>query len=781
MPGLNTIDGINSGLNTAEIVDALLTFERRNIAFLETEQSEKTNSISALQALQAKFLALNSELTRLSRSSTFESYSAQVSDETVLSAAVSGKVGTGSYDIEVLSLARNHQLASQGFGDESLASFGTGIISLSIGGGSTQAITIDAANNSLVGIKKAINDADAGVRATIINDGSSANPYRLVLSANQTGAANSISITASLTGGNNLDFVTSSFDSPETIGMDAGSTSQVTLGAAASYTGSQNKIYTFSVAGSGSQTVGTDTITINWTDGTDSGSFDVTAVDTEVALTGTGSDGLTLSFAAGTLTAGDTFQVGTFSPILQAASDARISIGSSGGSGSPILVTSTNNRFDSLIGGLSLTLHRETVSGQTVTINTDLDVSGVRSSINDFITRYNDVQDYIDEQNTWNQDTNEVGVLYGDFSLRMMQNSLRGVLSSAVSGLEGKYRSLYALGIHTTANGTLTLVSSSRLEEALNNNLDEVVRLFTSSGNSSSSFIEFMSLTVESKPGENYAVDITQAATSGWFQGAGITDPITTPLTLNSTNNQLKLIVDGLTSEDILLAQKTYSSSSELVSEIQDKIDADASIGDRGVTVEWVDSGSGTGYLNLVSSAYGSTSKVELVTSVGNSAYTALGLATGTGHTGDDVAGTINGEEAEGKGQFLTGKEDNETTDGLKLRITLDASQVTSAVEGTITVTQGLAAKLTDLINSFTRSSEGLFDRKVTACQSQIDTLQARINEQTELLEMRRESLLRKFYDMETALGQLGATGSFLTSQLAGLNANWGFNNSQSS
>ena len=154
-------------------------------------------------------------------------------------------------------------------------------------------------------VKKAINDADAGVRATIFNDGSSANPYRLVLSANQTGAANSISITASLTGGNNLDFVTSSFDSPETIGMDAGSTSQVTLGAAASYTGSQNKIYTFSVAGSGSQTVGTDTITINWTDGTDSGSFDVTAVDTEVALTGTGSDGLTLSFAAGTLTAGE--------------------------------------------------------------------------------------------------------------------------------------------------------------------------------------------------------------------------------------------------------------------------------------------------------------------------------------------------------------------------------------------------------------------------------------------------------------------------------------------
>ncbi len=781
MPGLNTIDGINSGLNTAEIVDALLTFERRRVVFLEQEQYEKTNIISAMQALQAKFLALNSELSKLSRSSTFESYTAQVSDETILSATVKGRVGVGSYDIEVLSLARNHQLASQGFGDESLASFGTGIISISVGSGSTHTVTIDANNNSLVGIKRAINDADASVRATIINDGSSSNPYRLILTANKTGAANGISVTANLSGGGNLDFVTSSFDSPETIDMNSGSSSAITLGATASYTGSQNKIYTFTVAGSGSQTVGTDTITINWTDGTNSGSFDVTAADTEVALTGTGSDGLTLSFGGGTLNAGDTFQVGTFAPVLQMASDARISIGSGGGSGSPIIVTSETNKFDSLIGGLSLTLNRETSSGQTVTINTDLDISGIRNAINQFITRYNEVQDYIDQQNTWNQDTDEVGVLYGDFSLRMMQDSLRGVLSSVVSGLEGKYTTLYALGIRTLADGTLRLVNSSRMEEALENHLDEVIRLFTSSGNSSSNFIEFVFSAVESKPGENYAVDITQAATHGRFQGAGITDPATTPLTLDSFNNRLKLIVDGLTSQDILLTEKTYNSSSELVSEIQDKIDGDDNIGSRGLTVEWVDSGSGSGYLNFVSSAYGSSSKVETVSSIANSAYAALGMVTGISHTGDDVAGTINGEEAEGKGQFLTGKEGNETTDGLKLKITLDASQVTSDVEGIITITKGLAAKLSDKIDSFTRTGDGLFDRKVKAYQSQIDILQTRIGEQKELLEMRRESLLKKFYNMETALGRFGATSSFLTSQLAGLNSNWGFNKSQSS
>lgn len=775
MPGLNTIEGISSGLNTTEIVDAIMTFERQNVVRLELEQAEKTNIVTALKALQAKFLALHTQLIQLTKTSTFEAATVKVSDESILSASVKGRIGAGSYDIQVLSRARNHQVASQGFDDESLASFGTGTISISVGDGSPHTITIDANDNSLVGIKKAINDAETGVTATIINDGSSSKPYRLLLTSEKTGVANKISITSSLTGGNNLDFATASFDDPEMIDMGSSSTSQISLGSTASYTGSENKIYTFTVGGTGTQTVGTDTITINWTDGTNSGSIDVTQADTEVELTEGGADGLKLTFSAGTLTAGDTFQVSTFAPLLQEASDARISIGSSGGGGSPIIVTSDTNKFDSLIGGLSITVLKETDVGESVSVNTDTDISGIKSTINDFISRFNEVNDFIDEQNTYNKDTDEVGILYGDFTLQMMQNSLRGVLASAVSGIEGKYNNLYAIGIRTTAAGTLGIVNSSRLEEALRDNLDEVIKLFSNSGTSSNNFIEFISSTPETKPGEDYEVNITQAATHGRFQGAGIADPATTPLTLNSTNNRLRLIVDGLTSDDLILTEKTYNSADELVKQIQDKIDSDANIGNRGLTVEWVDSGTGTGYLNFESSTYGSSSKVQIVTSIANSAYTVLGLANGTSHIGKDVEGTINGETAEGKGQYLTGKEGNETTDGLKLRITLDPSQVVSGVEGTITISKGVAAKLADMVDSFTKTGEGLFDRKISGYNNQIEALQKRIGDYEERLEMRRESLFKKFYEMEIALGQLNTQSQFLTNQLAGINTNWGF------
>lgn len=780
MPGTSYIQGINSGLNTAEIVDAILRFEQSNIDSLKQDQSKKTDIVSTFKALEAKFLALDTALVRLTKASTFEASTVDVSDESILSASTDGRVGTGSYDIQVLSLARNHQIASQGFGDESLASFGTGTIGLSVGDGSTNTITIDANNNSLVGIKKAINDAKAGITAAIVNDGSSSQPYRLVLTSEKTGVANKISITSNLTGGNNLDFSSVSFDNPEAIAMSSSSTSLISLGSTASYTGSENKIYTFTVTGSGSQTVGTDSITINWTDGTNSGSVEVSQADTEVELTGVGADGLKLSFSAGTLTADDTFQVATFAPVLQEASDARITIGSSGGSGSPIIVTSDTNKFDSLIGGLSLRVLKETATGESVSVNTDIDVSGIISAINDFISRFNEVNDFIEQQNTYNKDSDEIGVLFGDLTLQMMQNSLRGVLASKVSGLEGKYNNLYAIGIRTNASGTLAIVNSSRFEEALRENLDDVIKLFSSAGTTSSSFIRFVSSTSDTKVGEDYQVDVTQAATHGRFQGSGIDDPDVTPLTLNSSNNHLQVIVNNLTSDDIVLTEKTYNSADELVKEIQDKIDSDENIGNRGLTVEWVESGSGTGYLNFESSTYGSSSNVQTVTSIANSAYNVLGLVNGTSHTGQDVAGTINGEPAEGKGQFLTGKEGNETTTGLKLQITLDTSQVVSGAEGTITISKGVAAKLADVVDSFTKTGEGLFDRKIKGYENQIVAIQNRIDEYEERLEIRRESLFKEFYQMEIALGQLNAQSQFLSNQLASINANWGFNNTGS-
>jgi len=772
MPGIGSIDGLISGLNTTEIVDTIIAAERREANLLEQEQAGKTNIISAYKALQAKFLALNTELSNLTRTSSYETATISVSDDTILTATSAGRVNPGSYNMQVLALARNHQMASQGFSDQSIALMGTGSITLQVGDGSARTIAIDSSNNSLVGIKKAINDARVGVTASIVNDGSPENPYRLVLSADKTGSANRISITSDLVGGANLNYSTASFDAPEKMSMDLQSTAAISLGTTAAYTGTTNKIYTFTVADSGLQTVGTEPITINWSDGTNSGSIVVTQADTEIELVGEGADGLKLTLAAGTLSGGDTFQVGTFAPTLQQASDARVALGSVDGLGSPIVVTSDSNTFEDLIGGLTIKLGGITAPGESVTVNTDLDVDAIKGKIQSFIKRYNEVVDFIDGQNTYNQEEESSGVLFGEPTLWSVRSSLASAIGNTVAGLESQFSQLYSIGIRTQGDGKLAITNSARFEDAFRENLDDVIRLMASTGSSSVPGIEFLSSSADTVAGTAYDIDITRAATKGYYQGTALDNPASNPVEISGSNNTMQLMVDGIKSREILLTNRTYSSGSDLAAEIQTRIDADENIGSRGIVVEWIDDGSG-GHLKYTSSSYGSTSTVSTVTSVANAAYSALGMLTGSSVKGDNVAGTINGEEAEGVGQQLKGKDDSETLKGLVLRVTLDAAGVTAGVEGAVTVTKGVASRLSEVVNSLTKSSDGTFDRRIAAYQNQIKNITDRVTQIDELLALRRDALLKQFYDMETALGQMSSISQYLDSQLGALNSNW--------
>lgn len=771
MAATSAIDGIISGLNTTEIVDTIIKSERRNANLLEQEQALKTTIISAYKALQAKFLALNAELSQLVRSSSYEAATVDVSDTTFLTATGTGRVTSGSYDIRVLSLARNHQIAGQGLSSDSLALMGTGNITIQVGNGAAQTISIDGTNNSLVGIKQAINDAKAGVTASIVNDGSASNPYRLVLTAAKTGLTNKITINSNLVGGTNLNFSTPTFDTPEILSFDEDSTAEVSLGTTASFTGTGNKVYTFTVRGSGTHTLGNEPITLDWSDGTNTGSVVVTQGDTEVELVGAGADGLKLNLSAGTLTGGDTFQVGTFAPTLQAASDARISIGSQDGSGSPIMVSSESNTFRDVVGGLTVRVAKVTAAGESVTINTDIDVEGVKTKIQNFVKRYNEVIDFIEEQNRYDQEKEESGILFGDATLWMVRNSLSNAIGNKVTGLDSKFSQLYALGIRSKGDGRLAITDNARFEDALRNNLDEVIKLMSRAGASSRTGIEFISSTTDTKAGENYEVNITQAATRGSLQGNGLGNLLTNPIILTGSNNTLKLSVDGLKSREIYLAQRTYDSGEALAEEVQARIDADESIGNRGVTVEWVTTDGG-GYLKLTSSSYGSSSSITVDT-ISNSAATVLGLSAGTAAKGLDVAGTINGEEAEGKGQLLSGKDTSKTIKGLVLKISMDSGQLSDAVEGTVTVTKGVAARLADVVDSLTKQAEGTFDRRIKAYQNQVDSITKRVEEIDELLQVRRQSLMLKFQQMEDALGQMKSQADYLTNQMAAINANW--------
>lgn len=208
--------GIGSGLDVNGIVGQLMAAERLPLAALAKQEAAYNQKLSAFGQVRSALASFQTAMQGLSNGSKFQALSATSSDTKVLTASASGKATAGSYQIEVQQLAQQQKLSSAGFTSPDSV-IGSGTLTIQFGtydGGlntftanaakATQSLTIDPANNTLGGIRDAINSAKAGVTATIVNDGS-ASGNRLVLTSTDSGAANSLKISVSDSDGNNLD------------------------------------------------------------------------------------------------------------------------------------------------------------------------------------------------------------------------------------------------------------------------------------------------------------------------------------------------------------------------------------------------------------------------------------------------------------------------------------------------------------------------------------------------------------------------------------------------
>ncbi len=192
------IGGLATGLDTNELITELLRIERKPIERLEREQSYLKSRLDAFTKFDSKLQGLLEKAEGLASYDDIAANKAEAASEEYFSVSASASAEQGDYNINVVSLARREKEVSQGVADINAQEFGTGTLSLTVGGQSVD-ITVDATNNSLGGIRDAINAAGAGVGASIINDGDPDNPYRLVLTADEAGTA--VEATASLSGG----------------------------------------------------------------------------------------------------------------------------------------------------------------------------------------------------------------------------------------------------------------------------------------------------------------------------------------------------------------------------------------------------------------------------------------------------------------------------------------------------------------------------------------------------------------------------------------------------
>lgn len=658
-----TIDGLVTGIDTQSIIDGLLQVGKTQTSLLTARQAEIKTKQAVYASIKDKITTLRSQAATLGKTqnSIFNTRKSTVSDESALSATVSSTAAAGVYRLKVNSLAQAHQVATQVLPDAD-SEITQGTITLRAGSRSPVTITVDSTNNTLSGLATAINDANAGLSASIVEDGSGA---RIVLTAEKTGTANAISITSNL------------------------------------------------AASSGNAT---------------QPAFD-------------------------------------FGNPVQAATDASVTLGSGTGA---VTVTSDTNRISTLIGGVDLNLANADPA-KTITLTVTRDTEPATKAVNDFVTSYNDLMDFLSKQTSYDAGTQSGGPLLGDSQVSTIRNQIQTTILGTVSGVSGQVNRLSSIGVTVGDTGQLTF-NSSKLTSILNGSTpgvsaDDVRRLFSLDATSTNSGIRYVSGSNRTADSSTpYEVNITQAATQASVTAAGALGASTV---IDGSNNSFSLTVDGKSTGSLTIASGTYTQD-QLAGAIEKLVNSSPDLGGRTVRVAVV-----ANQLQITSPTYGSSSEVRLSSS--GTANATLGLDGTEVGVGKNVAGNfvINGEveEATGSGRLLTGKSTNKFTADLQLRVSLTDAQVVAGSEGTMTVTRGLAGKLDQLLGKMLDPVTGDLKSVDDGFQGRVDDIQKTIDKQKALMESQEARIRAQFSAMEAAVQSLQNTATLLGGQLESLNS----------
>lgn len=725
--------GLVSGIDFNSIILRLLAVEQRPAQTLVNQRMTYESKKAAYESINRKLEALSTALEAINEIQDFNSLAATVSDSSVITASLSDDATEGMFDVTVLQLARADRYASQGFVDEDLTAVAaaSGTFSFKMGiDGETVSIDVDT-STTLADLRNAINTATDDVTASIVNDGSPTNPYRMVLTGTNTGKENEITI---ITNDTTLNFSTTEI---EAAAADESNTFDGTVTSSGTYTGTTSKQYVVEMTTGGA--IGAAQFRVSEDGGatwSDADAFTTSASPTNIYATT--DEGVQISFGAGTenFEVGDKFYIDAFAPHLQSAQDAHLKVDG-------IAVSRISNTIDDVITGVTLTLLDTDTSPVTVNVsNYHQNATGL---IVEAVNKYNDLIREINSQSNFDVENNLAGPLFTDSTTRGLKRYLGDIISSAIPGLTAEFNAFAQIGITTGEDGTL-LTDMSALQNAIDENFENVIRIFALTGESTHPDIQFMTSEDLTLTG-NFSVEVVTAAAQASVSG-----------------NQA-IAVGGIVEDELLTF--TYEDMEILVTltagdtmdDVVDKIN-NAMI-DEAAAIRAYDS---SGTLLLKTLDYGSIASFSVVSDKDGGTENQTGIGT-TIHeeTGTDIVALINNIQATGDGQEVTGI-DGTSIEGLKLKITASSSGFLGNVE----VSSGITPRLLNEMARYT-DEDGYISARTDGIDATIENINDRIERMEGRLEAMREQWTRQFTRLESILAGYQTQSMFLQQQLAGL------------
>ena len=193
-----SVDGLASGLDTAAIIEGALASRQARIDRLNVQRQGVVDEQTLFKTIEGQLLGLQGSLRNILRSSNtaFDSKVATSSDVETADVTASSSAVAGTYQLRVVQLAQPHQIKSNGYSDESDL-VGTGTLKIQVGSRAQATIELDE-NSTVQSLVGAINSQSDDVRATLIDDGSSDRPLRVMITSRHSGEDQAITVESEL-------------------------------------------------------------------------------------------------------------------------------------------------------------------------------------------------------------------------------------------------------------------------------------------------------------------------------------------------------------------------------------------------------------------------------------------------------------------------------------------------------------------------------------------------------------------------------------------------------
>lgn len=786
--GRIVLSGLGTGINTQQAVDNIIKAKRLPAVSLETRITANDERATALRDLRNALNSLKDAVDAMRGAVTFGNTnnvfaakqtfaSTSRSDGLTPSAAnnligvsVSNSAPVGSQSLEVRRLATAHKVVSSSFASSSTALGFSG--DLTLGNGTTTTTITVAATDSLADIRDRINNANTGTNATKVTASIvsiSGTQNVLILSNDTLGTDLDVTDTGTvlsslgLSADNGATF-TNTLQRAETARMTANGLTNPKHFESSRVSDANAQLSTIvsSATFPGSFTInGTGSATINYTSTTSLTSL-AAAINLE-----TGTTGVTATVVQDR----DGFRLDLDSASNFTLTDTNGLLGGLDVNNLQVIERTTNTVSD-LFAGLTVSLFGAE-TGTTIRIDIDRNLNGVKNDVQAFVDAYNDVRRLINEHSLRDESGKkaaDAGVLFGTSIISELRTTLGAIVGGQTRGVTTAFSALSAIGVNFVDNGSITdpldketfEIDTTKLDEALINNPDDVRRLFSFDLTSSDPDVVLLGFNGKTTfASAGYTLNIGTFGTLH-HNSTGVDDE--TAL-LNSASS-FAATTSG--TFEVNGALVTYDVTTDTVESLVAKINNATTAANNGVVARVLATAAGDQII-----VFDSTGNAIAVANDTGDLLAAMGVAPdterldfanidGAANGADDDTVDVNGRTIE-----VT---DESGASGLRLFYRGAGSESGISIDFTV----GLAARLFDTIERFSDTVSGSIQAELNSIDAQNEAAQERIDRIDSRLTILRASLTERFVAMETAVTTMRRILDSLKGQFAAMSGNSG-------